>query len=126
LALKKKKYGEVHPSVANTYFLMGVLSVRQKKYNEGMKLLNKSLEIRLKFHDENHLTVAKIYRMIGVIYQARKNLNVAYNYYLKSHQIRKNILGMDDPGVVYIKNKLETLKKDMTLKDGFYPKNAFS
>lgn len=116
LDIKLKKYGQDHPSIALTYFLKGVLNYKQKNYERALELLDESLKIRLKFHDEKHVEVAKIYRIMGMVHQENRDLRLAENYFQKSYQIRKVILGNEDPGVTYSKNRIAMIKKDMAMK----------
>jgi tetratricopeptide (TPR) repeat protein len=77
LAIQLKTLGPVHTSVADTYFMMGMLFLNQTKLREALEMFEKALAIRLKTLGPEHISVAQAYLNMGHVLEGQDKLGYA-------------------------------------------------
>eukprot|EP00002_Diphylleia_rotans_P030142 TRINITY_DN6178_c0_g1_i1.p1 TRINITY_DN6178_c0_g1~~TRINITY_DN6178_c0_g1_i1.p1 ORF type:complete len:866 (+),score=159.39 TRINITY_DN6178_c0_g1_i1:44-2641(+) len=68
IAIKIKKFGEKHTSVAHSYNNMGGVYCSMGKYNRAHEYHRKSLAIKTKLLGEGHMDVATSYCNVAIVY----------------------------------------------------------
>lgn len=110
LRLKKKEYGNSHPSVATTmnnlasvYFSHGHYSAALKYYEKALKIMTKHLGI-------DHLNCATVYNNIGDVHYAKQNDKISMKCYKEALRIRRITLQESDIRVIRLIDKMELIR----------------
>jgi tetratricopeptide (TPR) repeat protein/DNA polymerase III delta prime subunit len=95
LEIKENKLGLDQYSTALTLQNLGLLFWSKGEYRQAEVLYNRALPIMEKNGKEN-LDNAILYNNLGLVYHANKEYGKSLEFYKKSFEIRKKILGMDN------------------------------
>jgi CHAT domain-containing protein/Tfp pilus assembly protein PilF len=79
LNIRLKTFGEQHPTIADTYQLLGRCYTQKQEFPLALKYLTKSLEIRFHIFGEKHPTISACYRNLGCVYEKVKKYDDALN-----------------------------------------------
>jgi CHAT domain-containing protein/Tfp pilus assembly protein PilF len=91
--------GENHPTVAESYYLFGLVYTDQDDFDRVIQSLDKALSIQLSALGELHLDVANTYNALGLYYEKKGQYDQALVYYEKGLEIKQQLLGEQDPAV---------------------------
>ncbi|MCD6594512.1 tetratricopeptide repeat protein [bacterium] len=125
-ALKLTKYESDEKFKSNILNNLGLVKWRQDKYDEALKYIFKSLEIREKIKAQNEKEskekkerIAQCYDNLGIIYYSLKNYEKALEYFKKSLEMKKSLKNTEQVSLTL--NNIgailrETQKHDEALK----------
>ena len=101
-ALQLTRYESDEKYKSNILNNLGLVKWRQDKYDEALKYIFKSLEIREKLEPQNESeiegkkeTISQCYDNLGVIYYSLRNYEKALEYLKKSLEIKKSLKKTD-------------------------------
>jgi len=95
LKIKEDIFGPNHYYTAITISNLALLFWSNKEYPKAKKLFERALPIMENYGGQN-LNISALYNNLGLIYQDTKKYGISEEYYKKSFEIRKKILGMDN------------------------------
>lgn len=76
-----------HPYIGRTYFNIGSCCCILKQHQEGLKYLEKSLDIRLKSLPLTHIAICESLNMIAAVHEEIGNNKLALEYYTTAQSI---------------------------------------
>ena len=105
--LQEKYLEPLHPDLATTYNIIGIVYLESGNLEEAMKWYDKALEIREKVLDTLSPDLANTYNNIGLAYKGMKNYEKALEYFEKAL-----------PGFIkhYGKNSEEVIDSELDIK----------
>lgn len=119
LAIQKIHLEPIHPNIANTYRLMGLLQLKRLNYQESMECLRKAVEMYEKTTGGESVELGLAYRDLGRLYERmfKKDKQLAsYQASLKYHrqaiEVLVNIEGEENTDVLSTYNNLAILYSD--------------
>ncbi|KAL3935242.1 MAG: hypothetical protein SGBAC_009205 [Bacillariaceae sp.] len=98
--LQLEQYGEVHITVASTYYRMARVLAEQGRLSEALKLYKVALYMYKQIHGEDHPTVPATYNDIGCVLWLRGELDLAMELFEEAARMFKNCRGMEHPYIV--------------------------
>ena len=98
----KKKKGENSLEHGQSLNILGDALRRTNQLAKADSVLNKSLQIKLKWLGESHIEVANTYFSFGHLNQKLWNFETTENYYLKALKIKTELLGNENSEVAAI------------------------
>jgi tetratricopeptide (TPR) repeat protein len=90
--LQEKYLEPLHPDLARTYNIIGIVYSEQGKNEEALKWYDKALEIREKVLDPLHPDLATSYNNKGVVYENQGKNEEALKWIDKALEIREKVL----------------------------------
>ncbi len=134
--IKRKIYGEEHPSFASTYGNLGVILLNLGRYLEAEEIFNKVYKILSEIYGELHPQVAAVYTNIALVHYYMEDYKKAEEFFIKSLELKKTLYGAPHPesgklydnlGVVYkIRGEYvkaeKMFKKAISIFEDFYGK----
>jgi tetratricopeptide (TPR) repeat protein len=96
LEIRASKFGESHPSVADTYNNMANVLTAQGKLDQAMTLYLRSMEINKRNLGDNHPFIAQSYSNMAILLRKQGKLDGAMDLYDKSLSINKKNLQETD------------------------------
>ena len=111
LNIYKNRYGFLHPDVAETFLLFGIvyLHIDGEIKEKAIPYFMKSLKIHKKTQGEKHADIATIYNYIGQAYLKLGSLDYAMNYFELAHDVLILNFGKEHSKVGTSKNNLGCL-----------------
>jgi len=106
LAIKKDTYTEMHPSVANTYNMLGNLVSDQGNYLLAEQYYQRALAIRKEVLSEDHPHVADTYQNLGILSYSEGDYDEAIRYMEKGFEIEQRTLPPMHPNLASSYNNL--------------------
>ena len=116
LEIRRKIYGEYHPSVASSLNNLAELYRKEGKYNEAEPLYKQSLEITRKIYGEYHPYIATSLNNLAALYYEEGRYAEAEPLYKQALEILRKIYGEYHPSVAQSINNLAVLYR----KEGKY------
>ena len=105
LAAAAKNFGPQHPLYADSLVGLGTLNFIDKKYDLANKQFEDALFTRQENYGPNTIKVAEVYSCLGLSELAQKHLDRAAKFYKMALDIKKNLLGEDNPEVKHTADK---------------------
>eukprot|EP00820_Chromera_velia_P023137 Cvel_31665.t1-p1 / transcript=Cvel_31665.t1 / gene=Cvel_31665 / organism=Chromera_velia_CCMP2878 / gene_product=Kinesin light chain 3, putative / transcript_product=Kinesin light chain 3, putative / location=Cvel_scaffold4760:3764-6339(-) / protein_length=546 / sequence_SO=supercontig / SO=protein_coding / is_pseudo=false len=97
LQVKKRVFGDVHLSIANTTSNLAVVLQRQRKYGEALEMYEETLRVKKTiFGDEHPATADTLYSM-GVLLETQGEYKKAHEMFEEALRVRKQVLGDQHP-----------------------------
>jgi len=106
LAMRRKIYGEEHPSIAQSLSNLGSAFSQQGDLSAALECFSQSLEMRRKLHGPEHPYVASSLSLLGSAYLLKRELSEAVNCLSLALEIKKNFYGEEHPDVAASLNSL--------------------
>ncbi|CAJ1966754.1 unnamed protein product [Cylindrotheca closterium] len=100
LHLQLEQYGEVHITVASTYYRMGRVLAEQGRLSEALKLYKVALRMFKEIHGKDHPTVPATFNDIGCVLWLQGELESAMELFEEAAKMFKNCRGMEHPYIV--------------------------
>lgn len=113
LAIRKRQYGDRHPSVATALNNLGLLLKKQRKYEEALPKYKQALQIRQEIYGVNHPDVAASLNNLALLYDAKQQRSEALKLHEEALTIRAKVLGEDHKLVAESYNNIGLLLKKM-------------
>jgi hypothetical protein len=110
LEIYKNSLGENHPDYAVLLSNKAHLKIKTNKINNAEILFLDALTIFQKTYNGNHIKIAKLYYDLGNLEFTRHDNNQAFEYFSKSRNMYKIILGEDHYFVKYLNVKQNEIK----------------
>ncbi|WP_226889576.1 tetratricopeptide repeat protein [Nostoc sp. MG11] len=107
----KKRFGDEHPSVADSLNNLAFLYDSQGRYIEAEPLYIEALAMRKRLLDDEHPDVADSLNNLAVLYNSQARYSEAEPLYIKALAMRKRLLGDEHPSVATSLNNLALLYK---------------
>ena len=106
-------YKKENLDVSAAYKLKGEINLEQGNTQKAINLLEKALEIRLKYRSDNNSTVLEVKESLAMSYFKNKNYSKALEIYENIYQIIKDNFCNTDKWLEDIKNNINNCKKKM-------------
>lgn len=113
LNIRKKVLGESHSDTAISYCNIGIVYNHLGNYGEAIESFLKALIIKKNNLGEECSDVAYTTNWLGATYEKQGKLERAYEFRDKALSILETIYGTNHKDVVFIRGKIEDLKKRM-------------
>jgi len=107
LKMKKKQFGNSHPSIATTLNNLASVFFSEGKFHRALKYYKKSLKIMMKHLGPDDINVATIWNNIGDVHHAMQEDEVAFQSYNHALRIRREYLSETDIRVVRLIEKID-------------------
>ncbi|CAF1325624.1 unnamed protein product [Adineta steineri] len=105
-----------HPDLATLYNNFGLMYNNMGEYAKALSYYEKALEIRQKTLLSNHPLLAISYNNIGFVYRNMKDYSKALSYFERALDIYQHALPTTHPDIKDVKERIETVKKEITKK----------
>ena len=117
LKIKRKQFGNSHPSVATTLNNLGSIYYSEGDFCRALDYYNESLNIITKHLGPDNVNVATIWHNIGDVYRATNKSGIALICFQQALNIRQKFMHKDDVRVIRLDEKINTLlwKKELAL-----------
>ena len=93
----KKRFGEEHPSTADSYDELGFSQHEVGDVTSALCSKRRALDIRRKLFGEDHLSTADSYQKLGITQNRLGDFSSAIQSHQRSLDIRLNLFGEDHP-----------------------------
>lgn len=100
LQVQIEQYGEVHVTVASTYYRMARVLAEQGLLDEALKLYKVALRMHKQLHGKDHPTFPATYNDIGCVLWLQGELEQAMELFEEAAKLFKNCRGMEHPYIV--------------------------
>ena len=89
----KKRFGEEHSSIADSYRELGITQHELGDFNSALESQQRALEIRRKLFGEEHSTTADSYRELGITQHNLGDFNSALESHQRALGIQRELFG---------------------------------
>jgi len=117
LKIKRKQFGNSHPSVATTLNNLGSIYYSEGDVYRALDYYNESLNIMTRHFGPDNVNVATIWHNIGDVYRAMNKSGIALICFQQALNIRQKCMHKDDVRVIRLIEKINKLlwKKELAL-----------
>ncbi len=105
LAIRNKKFGNVHNMTAGCHFSLGNTYIHKGEYNKAITYLRNSLEILLKIGEMNSF-LANNYNSLGLVYSYKKEIDEAIRFYEMALDLDLILFGSHAPETATVYSNL--------------------
>ena len=93
LEQSKARFGEKHPSTAESYYLLGVTQHSLGNFTSALQCKQRALDIRQKLFGEEHASTADSYRSLGMTQHSKGEFISALKSKQRALDIRRKLFG---------------------------------
>jgi tetratricopeptide (TPR) repeat protein len=120
-------HGEDHPAYATDLNVLGVLLMKQDRYEQAESILRRSLAIRERVFGDAHPLVATALNNLGTLLEKQNKFEEAEPFFSRALEIRESNLGPEHKHTIHSQNNLTSFMENKELdiynkmKRGPYP-----
>lgn len=99
IALRKKTFNEIHPSVADALNDLGTGWLKLGNYEEALEYKEEAFRLRKSLFDENHPTIAASKAELGAVYEKMGDLDKALALKIQALELRRKFFPKEHPDI---------------------------